>query len=249
MPVNVTIGDDGVGELELAWPERRNALGPREADEIRDAIEMAAAQDTRAIVLSAAGPAFCAGGDLAAIVKLIDGGESAVRSTIYASFQGLFRSIVDCPVPLLAAVDGPAVGLGSDLALACGVTYVGNLGWLRQGWAALGLIPAPGGIEYVRRRGGSAAVWQFTAASKLSGAESELLGLATSVPDGRSAARETARALAGLPSGTVRAMQDLLRHQDLTEHLSLALDYQVEFLCSSAFAERASRVLDSTRSP
>lgn len=248
MAVNVKIGDNGVGEVELAWPERRNALGPSEADELKGAIEVATARGVGAIVLSAAGPAFCAGGDLAAIVKLIEGGEGTVRSTIYASFQGLFRSILDCPVPLLAAVDGPAVGLGSDLALACGVTYVGERGWLRQGWAALGLIPAPGGVEYVRRRGGSAAVWRFTAASRLDGIDAERLGLALSVPDARASARETAQALADLPLGVVRATQELLRYHELDDHLRVALDYQVDFLCSAAFTERAAKVLSGIQS-
>jgi enoyl-CoA hydratase/carnithine racemase len=243
MPVVEILHSSGFGEIQLNWPERRNALGPDEAAQIAQAIGSCIEQGARSLVLSSEGRSFCAGGDLIAITEMVKAGPGVVRTQLYDAFQGLFRTIDSCPVPIFAAVDGAAVGLGADLALACGVTLIGDDGWLRQGWASLGLIPAPGGIEYVRRRGGAAAFWRFVTSDRIDGKAAESLGLAVSVPNARIAARTMAEAVAALPDGVVPAMQELLRHKDLDDHLRVALDFQVGFLTSEEFRERAAQAL------
>jgi|ERR1700683_618496 len=243
MPVNVNIDEDGVGEVELDWPERGNAIGPEEADEIVAAFERCSREGIRVAILCGRGDTFCAGGNLLSISELVKGGAEAVRSVLYSSFQGLFRAIATSTVPVLAAVDGPAIGLGGDLALACGVTYMGRRGWLRQGWAALGLIPAVGGVEYLRRRGGSQALWQYTVADRVNAESAAELGLAVSVPDARYAAQSAAQSLARLPDGVVTSMQELLSITDLDRHLAEALDRQVALLVSDDFSRRAAGVL------
>jgi enoyl-CoA hydratase/carnithine racemase len=232
---------DGVARVTLCWPERSNALGPTEADELRDCLEQTGTGGARAIVLCSTGRSFCAGGDLPAILDLVSKGEDAVRERIYGSFQGLFRGIRNSPIPIIAAVDGPAVGLGCDLALACGLTFVGAAGWFRQGWAALGLIPATGGAEYVRRRGGTAAVWQMLASSRIDGPAAEKLQIAVSVPIAEEAAHAVAQNLAAVPHGVLEAMQVLVRadERQFEQHLAVALDFQVGFLLSEAFGQRA----------
>jgi enoyl-CoA hydratase/carnithine racemase len=247
--VALSLDPNGVADLELDWPDRRNALGPLQAVEMTAAIDNAVDGGARTIVLSSSGRAFCAGGDLPAIVEMVELGADAVRTELYAAFQGLFRTIADSPVPILAAVDGAAVGLGTDLALACGVTFIGEHGWLRQGWASLGLIPAPGGVEYVRRRGGSSALWRFVTSDRVDGEGAEALGLGVSVTDARAAARSMAADIAALPDGVAPAMQELLRHHELSDHLQVALDLQVGFLTSEAFRERAAGALGRTAGP
>jgi enoyl-CoA hydratase/carnithine racemase len=243
MPV-ITTRHGAVTEVCLDWPDVRNAMGPDEGRELRLAIEQATMdQQAGAVVLSATGPAFCAGGNLRAIVRLAQGGPQAVRDTIYAEFQGLFRALRDSPVPLLSAVDGPAVGFGCDLALACSSTFIGGKGWIAQGWARAGLIPATGGAYYACRRAGEQSMWRLMAASKVDGPTAEAWGLAIACDEARAAALEMATRLADLPPGPVRTVKKLIRLDDLDRHLDAALEAQVGFLTHPDFPAFAQRLL------
>jgi len=96
--------------------------------------------------------AFCAGGNLRGAVERSDLDTSERRQMVYAAYQGVVRALVDCPVPTVAAVDGPAVGMGFDLALACDSRFVGPDGWCQQGWGRVGLVPGTGGELLLRLR-------------------------------------------------------------------------------------------------
>jgi len=128
----------------LDWPEKRNALGPDEANEVAAALRAAAGQpDVRGIVLTGNG-AFCAGGDINGMVARADMPPEERRALVYGAYQGLIRTLIELPLPTVAAVDGPAVGMGFDIALACDSRFIGPDGWCRQGWARIGLIHRSG---------------------------------------------------------------------------------------------------------
>lgn len=230
-----------VAELCLDWPERRNAFGVLQARELREAL--LAVATCAVVIVRAEGRAFCAGGDLREIAALAALGPDAVASAIYSDFQALFRVIDAHEAVLLAAVDGPAVGFGCDLALACDVTFLGARGWLAQGWARLGLIPATGGALYAKRRAGVSGLWRFMAKERLSPAEADELKLAVAVDDARSAARDMARALMELPAEQLRATKALSRLGNVEEYLPAALAYQREFITGDCFKARAARLL------
>lgn len=234
-----------IAEITLDWPEKRNALGPDEGHDLRVALEKTIADESiGAIVLSANGNAFCAGGDLPEIIRLAEsGGEKAVRKKIYGEFQGVFRAIAEAPVPIIAAVDGPAVGFGCDLALAGSATFIGVKGWLAQGWIRAGLIPATGGLLYVKRRGGQQAVFRFVAEDKLDGPKAEKLNLGFACEDAHESAMKMAKKLAGFPRAPLKALVDLARHDDRDEHLAKALDYQVKFITDPDFKMFAAKLL------
>ena len=78
--------------------------------------------------------ALCAGGNLRGAVERAGMPEDERRRLVYGAFQGLVRAIIDVPVATIAAIDGPAVGMGFDLALACDSRFVGPDGWCQQGW-------------------------------------------------------------------------------------------------------------------
>lgn len=233
-----------VTEISLNWPEVRNALGPTEAQDLRLALEAAFQDDkTGAVVLSAQGKAFCAGGNLPEIVRLAADGDTAVRETIYGEFQAIFRALRESPVPVIAAVDGPAIGFGCDLALACNVTFLGSSGWLAQGWSKAGLIPATGGTLYVARRGGEQAVWRLLAADKVDGPTAEQWGLAIACSDARESALAMGEKLGQLPRNPLRAVCDLSRISDLQTHLNAALEYQVGFITDPTFPDSVKALL------
>lgn len=231
-------------ELTLDWPDIRNAMGPVQGRELRCALETATnLPDTAAVVLTSSGKAFCAGGNLPEIVQLARLGEQAVRSTIYSEFQGIFRTICESPVPVIAAVDGPAVGFGCDLALAGNATFVGSRGWISQGWSKAGLIPATGGTLYVKQRGGPQAVWRMLAADRVDGPTAQSWGLAIACDNAREQALAMAARLAALPREPLRAMCKLTRIDDMTEHLTTALELQAGFITDPGFEARAEALL------
>lgn len=233
-----------VAELTLDWPDIRNALGPHEGRELRLALEEELFDDkVGAVIISANGKAFCAGGNLPAIVELAKDGPNAVRDKIYGEFQGIFRAIGNARVPIISAVEGPAVGFGCDLALAGSATFVGPKGWVAQGWIKAGLIPATGGTHYVKRRGGQQAVYRMLAADKVDGPTLELWNLAIAAGDAREAALEMAEKLAGYPRGPLNALVDLERIDDRDEHLKAALAHQVGFITDPGFADFAAKLL------
>lgn len=243
MPVQTQRHGD-VLEITLDWPEVRNALGPTEGRELRLALETGNADDSiAAIVLSANGKAFCAGGNLPEIVRLAKQGADAVKTAIYGEFQGVFRAIRECPVPFIAAVDGAAVGFGCDLALAGSATFIGSQGWIAQGWIKAGLIPATGGTYYVVRRGGQQALWRLLQADRVDGPTAERWGLAIACESARDAALEMATKLASLPRQPLRVVSHLASISDPDEHLRSALEFQTGFITAPGFEEMTQTLL------
>jgi len=100
---------DAVGLIRIDRHERRNALDIEHCDALRDAVLQLASVGTRALVVTGDGSSFCAGADLDGVYG--DG----FRAALY----GMLRAITSLPVPVIAAVNGPAIGAGTQLALAC----------------------------------------------------------------------------------------------------------------------------------
>ncbi|MDE3087725.1 MAG: enoyl-CoA hydratase/isomerase family protein, partial [Acidobacteriota bacterium] len=104
--------------LTLNRPERRNALSVALRDAVSDALdELAGDEETKAVVVTGTGPVFCAGFDL----KEFDRGatDEAFMAELWASSDRFHRTVLCFPLPLLAAVNGPAIAGGFDLAVMC----------------------------------------------------------------------------------------------------------------------------------
>lgn len=107
--------DEAVTTIEMQRPERRNALNSQLVDELREAILDAAGHDIRAIVLTGQGTVFCAGADLSG---------DAFAADYPDKLLALHKSIDDFPMPVIAAVNGPAIGAGLQLAMICDLRVV-----------------------------------------------------------------------------------------------------------------------------
>lgn len=125
--------------VELCRPERRNALDPQAVAELREAIT---AEGSGVILLTADGPAFCAGGDLGVLQQAaVNGTLIETLTANAAAFADLIESIVSCPRPVVCILDGPAVGGGASLALACDARIATPRARLDFAWARHGLPP------------------------------------------------------------------------------------------------------------
>lgn len=125
--------------VELCRPERRNALDHQSVAELQTAF---GADDAGAVLLCAAGPAFCAGGDIGVLAEAAAGGDlTDVLVSNAARFADLIEAIVACPRPVVAAVDGVAIGGGVSLALACDVRIATRRARFVLGWGRWGLPP------------------------------------------------------------------------------------------------------------
>jgi 2-(1,2-epoxy-1,2-dihydrophenyl)acetyl-CoA isomerase len=232
----------------LDWPEKRNALGPDEANQVAAALREAAAQpDVHGVVVTGNG-AFCAGGDINGMVARADMPAEERRALVYGAYQGLIRTLLDLPVPTVAAVDGPAVGMGFDLALACDSRLIGSEGWCRQGWARIGLIPGTGGELLLRLRA-PGALWRLLDGQpKVTAALAEQLGLgeATGEQTARQKALARVESYAAYPQATlagyIRLNRSGIRDQ-LADHQAECLALQLELLTDPAFRDRARAAL------
>jgi 2-(1,2-epoxy-1,2-dihydrophenyl)acetyl-CoA isomerase len=138
---------DGMAVVTLNRPEVMNALNTQMRAEITHAIGTAG-REARVVVLTGAGRAFCSGQDLG------DGGNAAtlnLERTLRDEYVPMLMAIVDCPVPVIAAVNGTAAGAGANLALVCDITIATESASFIQAFTRIGLIPDAGGTWILPR--------------------------------------------------------------------------------------------------
>jgi len=247
--MSVEVSDEGAATIvTLRWPDKRNALNPRDASETEAAIREASRR-ARAVVVLAAEGAFCSGGDLRAFAKIsAECSEEEIAREVYGKMQGMIRALSDCPVPTIAAVDGPAIGLGCDLALACDMRFVGKNGWLQQGWGRANLIAATGGVGFLSRLA-PGSFWSLLATQeRLGPRECEKLGIGLDAGEesAKNAAMARADELSKIEREVLEAYVALERptRWPPADHFSQAATYQGRFIGSSRFREQAKRLLD-----
>jgi enoyl-CoA hydratase/carnithine racemase len=172
-PVTVTRRADVVC-LTLQRPERRNAISRAVADSLVDRVGEAVASGARVLILTGSGPVFCAGGDLDDLAQVIGLGTSQVAATVYGRFQRAILALGNCPVPVIAAINGPAVGAGLDLALGCHLRIASQDAWLSSAWIKLGLLTGMGGTRQLSWLVGPGRAAELTLTGRRIGAEEAL---------------------------------------------------------------------------
>lgn len=230
----------GVATITLHRPEVMNALSSQLRRELLQAVQQAA-QTARCIVLTGAGRAFCAGQDLQDAGTLAEVDFEQVLSDEYVP---LLRAITDCPVPVIAAVNGAAAGAGANLALACDVVIACDSAVFIQAFTRIGLMPDAGGTHWLPRQIGLArAMGAALFAESITARQAEAWGMIwQAVPDAEFLAVVQARAaqLANGPSLAYRALKQALRgsfEQDLAGALALEARLQGECGQSDDFRE------------
>lgn len=150
-PLLVERSPDGVLRLTLNRPKARNALSPALTARLTEEFSHV---DTsvRLVVLTGAGDAFCAGGDLAALEKAVNGGFADAFEDSNA-FDQMFRAVDACPCPVIAAVDGPALGGGTGLAACADVVVATSRAVFGCPEVRVGIVPAVVGPYVIAKIG------------------------------------------------------------------------------------------------
>jgi enoyl-CoA hydratase len=138
---------DGIARVTLDDPDRRNILSGALVADLTAAFDaLERRDDVTAVVLTGAGSAFCAGADLADLLAAADGDLTGLHR-VYGGFDRVRRS----PLVTVAAVNGPAVGAGLNLALVCDVRVAGASAWFDCRFPALGLHPGGANLLMLQR--------------------------------------------------------------------------------------------------
>lgn len=140
-PLRLERPAEGVALLTLDLPDRRNAMTVELTDAWVDAVRrLRADPQVRCVVVTAVGSTFCSGGDLDWIGESAQRPVPELRDRMLAFYRS-WLSIRDLEVPVLAAVNGPAIGAGLCLALACDLRYAGERASFAATFTALGMHP------------------------------------------------------------------------------------------------------------
>ena len=172
----------GIRLLTLTDPERRNAMGAQMGAELIAACSQVR-EDARArvLVVTGEGRAFCAGADLPALFGDPDRSVTDTHRGLQAYYQAFF-SVLRLPLPTIAAVNGPAVGAGLNLALACDVRIAGAAASFGATFAKIGLHPGGGCTWFlVQALGASRALQTLLLGDSLDAARAVEWGLAEGV--------------------------------------------------------------------
>ena len=127
--------DGALLRVSLDRPDVLNALTPELLTELRAALELAEADDVRAVLLTGEGRGFCSGADLSATA--IEGNAEEVVETFY---NPVVRALINLPKPVVAAVNGVAAGAGMSLALACDMRLLSENAAFALGFSRIGLV-------------------------------------------------------------------------------------------------------------
>jgi 2-(1,2-epoxy-1,2-dihydrophenyl)acetyl-CoA isomerase len=201
-----------VATLIMNRPQTKHALDPELLRALADGLaEVAADASVRAVVLTGAGDAFCSGADLKGALRDLE--EGADLGPRISQFHALIREIVYAPKPFIAALRGPAVGFGADLALACDLRVFAPDAYIQEKFVAIGLMPDGGGSFWLPRLVGIGRALEYLLlGTRIDAALAVNLGLANRVAeDPRAEAQALAATLAAGPPLALAAIKSAVR--------------------------------------
>ena len=203
--------EGGIARLTLNRPDRLNSFTEVMHAEIRQALDALDADlSVRALVLSGAGRAFCAGQDLNDRAVSGDGGDDQppdLAATIEKNYKPLVLRLQHLRVPTICAVNGIAAGAGASLVLACDIVVAARSASFLQAFSKIGLIPDTGGSWFLPQRVGMArAIGLAMLADKLPAEKAAAWGLIWDCVDDADLAPTIDRIAAQLASAPTRAL-------------------------------------------
>jgi 2-(1,2-epoxy-1,2-dihydrophenyl)acetyl-CoA isomerase len=246
--------DDGVAEITLNRPDRLNAWTDQLGTELRSAIlEDSADESVRAVLITGAGRGFSSGAD---VKEMLERGSSGgqvpdVGTLLRERYHPIIKGIRELPKPVIAAVNGPAVGIGCSLALACDLIWAAESAIFGLAFVNIGLAPDGGSTLLVPIAVGKARSLEMALlGDPVSAPEALDWGLINrAVPDGKlmDEARGLARRMAAGPTRSYASSKRMLNNSlmpNIDEQLDLEAEVQSEMAKSADFVEGISAFVE-----
>jgi enoyl-CoA hydratase len=217
-------------QVTLNRPEAANAFNTQMATDLMYCFESLAldAGDTRCIILTGAGErAFCAGGDL----KERDGMSNAAWTSQHLLYERMIRAVIDCPLPLIAAVNGAAFGGGCELTAAVDFVYASEKARFAMTETSLGIIPGAGGTQTLARAVGERRAKELIlSARRFSADEAQQWGLVNEVFAAERLLDETLQAASRIAANAPLAVRQAKQaiHHGLQMSLADGLAFEIE---------------------
>jgi 2-(1,2-epoxy-1,2-dihydrophenyl)acetyl-CoA isomerase len=219
-----------VATIVMNRPDTLNALNGAMVDELRDAVEATGRSGARCLLITGAGRGFSSGADLAGSG---DGLPEDAGAALEQHFNPLIEAMFALPVPIVAAVNGPAAGAGCSLALAADIVLAGRSAYFLQAFVNIGLIPDAGATWLLPRLVGRArAIEMMMLGERISANQAEAWGMISRVVEDEHLASEAALLATNLAQGPTVAL-GLIRR--------LARDAEQASLSEALAAERAAQ--------
>lgn len=221
--------------LTMCDPERRNPLtGNSALPEFLEAIDRIHRDvSVRAVILTGAGSAFCSGGNVRDMARYAEMSGMQLRQEYRLGIQQLPLALFNLEVPVIAAINGPAIGAGLDLACMCDIRIASERAKFAESFVKLGIIPGDGGAWLLPRIIGLSRATELTLTGQTIDARqaAEWCLVSHVVPHEQllSSAQQMARAIAANPPHAVRLAKRLLRealHTRLDTLLEISAAYQ-----------------------
>lgn len=229
--ISLEFTEDDYAIITLKSPQTRNSLHSEMLNELTDSVNVVAShRETGALVLTGEGKAFCSGGDLREMEK---GLEPLEGYLVVKKFYPFLLRLTNLEIPVIAAVNGYAVGAGFNIALACDIIYASEEAIFSQGFVLVGLTPDMGGTYYLPRIIGLPRAKELIFTGKqISAAEAFSMGLVNKVLPPDKLMKEALNLAASLARGPRVALK--LAKQMLNSSYNLSLEEALEY---EAFAQ------------
>lgn len=240
---------DGIGTLTLNRPHVRNAIDDAMRTELLDALDRATRDPAiRALVVTGAGSAFCAGGDIKGMKARLDAPQGEVAFNGWSRQQRTHHAVTSLfrlPKPTIAAVNGAAAGLGCDMALSCDFIVASETAHFSMTYIHRGLIPDGGGLHFLPRRVGLTRAKELIFSGRRVQADEALsLGMIDRVaapgallPNAQAWAAELSH---GSPAALALAKTLLNQTFELSAEQSFAMSSQAQAICYTSTEHRES---------
>lgn len=198
---------DNVATITLNRPDKLNALTPKIFEEAAAAIDHALAHGARALVITGAGKAFCSGADLKADDYGYDGLPDDLGELLDSYYNPFVRKLAGLDIPVIAAINGPAVGAGLGLALTADIIIAARSAYMLLAFVNIGLVPDAGATWLVAKGVGRAKALEMALLGERISADDALAaGLITRVVDDQAVLSEATAIARKLASGPTLAI-------------------------------------------
>ncbi|HWE32068.1 MAG TPA: enoyl-CoA hydratase-related protein [Solirubrobacteraceae bacterium] len=199
--------DGGAARIELNRPERLNAWDEQFGHDLLAAVRSVSADESvRAVEIGGAGRAFSAGADLKAGFTALPDGHPDVETRLHELYHPIILGIREMPKPVVAAVNGPAVGIGCSLALASDLIVAARSAYFLLAFVKIGLVPDGGSSVFVPARAGFARAMEMSMLGERVSAERALeWGLINRVVEDADLAADVGALVDRLAAGPTRS--------------------------------------------